>query len=251
MKKTLYDYKDVIKRLPLKDKYTKYELITEDFLIEKEGNIEIYYAPHNEYINPDAKVFIIGITPGFIQMNMAITEARKCFENNEDIKSIQYKCKRAGRFSGSIRKSIIDMLDELKLNEALNINSCSELFDDKDELLHTVPLVPYPVFIKKENYSGHSPKLIKSKFLMKYVYENFTDEFKSLNNPENILLIPLGRAVEEVLLKLTEDKIIKENQILKGFPHPSGANVHRKVQFEENKNEMMRIIKENLGYYKK
>ena len=75
MKKTLYDYKGKIKRLPLKDKYTKEELLTEDFLIEKQGNIEIYYATHNEYINPKAKVLIVGITPGFIQMNIAISTA--------------------------------------------------------------------------------------------------------------------------------------------------------------------------------
>ena len=80
MKKTLYDYKDKIKRLPLKDKYTKEELLTEDFLIEKQGNIEIYYATHNEYINPKAKVLIVGITPGFIQMNIAISTARKELE---------------------------------------------------------------------------------------------------------------------------------------------------------------------------
>ena len=42
MKKTLYDYKDIIKKLPIKDKYTKEELLIEDFLIEKENNIEIW-----------------------------------------------------------------------------------------------------------------------------------------------------------------------------------------------------------------
>ena len=72
MKKTLYDYKDKIKKLPLKDKYTKEELLIEDFLIEKRGNIEIYYATHNEYINPKAKILIVGISPGFVQMNISI-----------------------------------------------------------------------------------------------------------------------------------------------------------------------------------
>ena len=48
MKKTLYDYAEIIKKLPLKDKYTKEELLIEDLLIDKEKNIEIYYATHNE-----------------------------------------------------------------------------------------------------------------------------------------------------------------------------------------------------------
>ena len=247
MKKTLNDYKEVIKKLPIKDKYTKKELLTEDFLIDKDNNIEIYYAPHNEYFNKKAKIFIIGITPGFQQMSTAIATARKELEHNKDLDDIQYKCKVAARFSGSIRKNIISMLDDLKLNEIMNIDSVGELFGEKDYLLHTVSLIPYPVFVKKENYSGHTPKLIKNKFLMKYVCDNFIDEFKRLEKPENVLLIPLGKAVEEVLIKLQEEKIIGENQILLNFPHPSGANVNRVKVFEEHKEYMKDFIKRKLG----
>ena len=243
MKKTLYDYKDIIKKLPIKDKYTKEELLIEDFLIEKENNIEIYYAPHNEYLNPKAKIFIIGITPGFQQMSTAIATARKELEISDNIGEIQYKCKVAARFSGSLRKNIISMLDGIELNTIFNLKSCSELFEEKDYLLHTISLIPYPVFIKGENYSGHTPKLIKSEFLMRYVYDNFINEFKKLDESEKILLIPLGKAVEEVLLKLKENEIIQENQILMGFPHPSGANVNRVTQFESNKDNMIKFIK--------
>lgn len=247
MKKTLYNYKEVIKKLPIKDKYTKEELLTEDFLIDKENNIEIYYAPHNEYINSKAKIFIVGITPGFAQMNTAIVTARKELKNNNEIEDIQYKCKVAGRFSGSLRKNIISMLDDIKLNEALNLNSCSELFDKKDYLMHTVSLIPYPVFVKKQNYTGHTPKLLKSNFLMKYISNNFINEIQALDNFEDILLIPLGKVVEEVLCKLKDEGLIKENQILMGFAHPSGANVNRLVQLEENKENMINFIKKTVS----
>ena len=210
MKKTLYDYKEAIEELPLKSKYTKEDLLIDKFLIDKENKIEIYYAPHNEYLNPKAKVFIIGITPGFQQ--------------------IQYRCKVEARFSGSLRKNIISMLDKIELNNALNLKSCSQLFDEDDYLLHTISLIPYPVFINGENYTGHTPKLVKN-------------DLKSLDESEKILLIPLGRAVEEVLLKLKEKGIIKEEQILMGFPHPSGANVNRVTQFENNKESMIKFIK--------
>ncbi|MEG2983375.1 MAG: hypothetical protein RR835_01660, partial [Peptostreptococcaceae bacterium] len=169
---------------------------------------------------------------------------RKELELSDDIESIQYKCKVAGRFSGSLRKNIISMLDGIKLNEALNLNSCSEIFQEKDYLLHTVSLIPYPVFVKKQNYTGHTPKLIKADFLMKYVYVNFINELERIENSRDILLIPLGKAVEEVLDKLRDEGIISENQILTGFPHPSGANVNRMIQFEQNKEDMMKTIKE-------
>jgi glycine cleavage system H lipoate-binding protein len=54
--------------------------------MDKENNLEIYYSPHNEYLNSKAKVFIIGITPGFQQMSTAIATARKEFELGNDIK---------------------------------------------------------------------------------------------------------------------------------------------------------------------
>ncbi|QJA08126.1 hypothetical protein HF520_03825 [Romboutsia sp. CE17] len=243
MKYTLNEYIDKIKSLPIKSKYTKEEILTENFLIDKDGNLEIYYAPHNEYINQNAKVFIIGITPGFQQMSTALATARYGIEKDKSLEEIQYECKVAGRFSGSLRKNIISMLDEIKLNEALGILSCDELFKDKDYLLHTTSLIPYSVFSKGNNYTGHSPKLIKSDFLMKYVYENISYNIENLNE---VLIIPLGKAVEEVLDNLVNKNIIKESQILRGFPHPSGANGHRLVQLSENKENMIRIIKDRL-----
>ena len=140
MKKTLYDYKEAIKELPLKNKYRKEDLLIDKFLIDKEKNIEIYYAPHNEYLNPKARVFIIGITPGFQQMSTAIATARKELEVSDNIEEIQYKCKVAGRFSGSLRKNIISMLDGIELNNIFNLQSCSQLFDEDDYLLHTISL---------------------------------------------------------------------------------------------------------------
>lgn len=246
MNKTLHEYRDRIMKLPIKNKYDKDELLIENLLIETNGNIEIYYAPHNEYLNPKAKIFIIGITPGFQQMNAAISVARKELETETNISEIQYKCKVAGRFSGSLRKNLISMLDEIKLNDALNINSCSELFDDKDYLLHTVSLIPYPVFVKKQNYTGHTPKLLNSEFLMKYVKDNFVKELYEIEDFKSILLVPLGKAVEEVLDDLASKGIISKNQILNGFPHPSGANVNRINQLAENKDNLIIKIKENV-----
>ena len=83
---------------------------------------------------------------------------------------------------------------------------------------------------------------------MKYIYDNFINELNKMEKSEEILLIPLGKAVEEVLIKLKEDGVIKEEQILMGFPHPSGANVNRVTQFENNKESMIKFIKKHFKY---
>jgi len=139
-------YSNILK-LPLKESYNKDELLTKDFLIEKQENMEIYYCTHNEYINPNGKIFIIGITPGFQQMNRSIVVARKCLEENRPLSEIPYICKREVRFYGILRKNIADMLDQLQLNKVLGIERCMELFEDKDYLIHTTSLIPHAVFV--------------------------------------------------------------------------------------------------------
>ncbi len=60
----------------------------------------------------------------------------------------------------------------------------------------------------------------------------------------NVFIIPLGKAVEEVLEFMINKNLIRKEQCLLGFPHPSGANGHRKKQFEENKKNLLNIIDE-------
>lgn len=103
------------------------------------------------------------------------------------------------------------MLDEIEINKYLDIDSCNELFGKKDYLLYIVLFILYVVFVEGKNYLGYSFKFIKSEFLMKYVYENFIDELKVLDNVCSILIIFLGRCVEEVLYKLVDYGIMNKN----------------------------------------
>lgn len=233
---TIKDYYEVIKALPVQKKYTKEELLIPELLIRQENQIEIYYAAHNEYFNPKAKVFIVGITPGFNQMERSIAAARKAIEQNIALEEIPYICKKEGRFAGVLRKNIIRMLDELELGKVLGLESAASLFEEADELLHTTSMLPFATFVKGKNYTGHTPALTKSKFLMSDVEAHFYPQVAALNDA---LIIPLGRCVEEVIKGLISEGKIKEEQCLLGFPHPSGANVNGKKQFEEEKEQMM------------
>ena len=82
---------------------------------------------------------------------------------------------------------------------------------------------------------------------MRYVYDNIKEEINRIKNRYDILLIEIGRAVEEVLDELQQKGLVNEKQILYGFPHPSGANVNRVAQFKENKEAMMEFIKNRFS----
>ncbi|MGY9007934.1 MAG: hypothetical protein ACKVI2_04765, partial [Candidatus Pelagibacterales bacterium] len=56
-----------LKQIKSLKKINKSNITSGKFLIAKKDNIKIYYAPF-DYINPKAKIMIVGITPGLQQM---------------------------------------------------------------------------------------------------------------------------------------------------------------------------------------
>lgn len=242
MKSFLNNYVDKICNLS-EGKLCKEDILNSEFFLKEENKLKIYYAPHNEFLNKEAKILIVGICPGWTQTEIAFREAKIAINNNKELENILKKCKISARFAGSMRNNLISMLDELCLSKYLGIDSVKDLFDENKDILHTTSLIPYPVFVNGKNYTGHMPEIIDSSLLMEYVKKHFYEEIELLENKP--LIIPLGKSVEEVLKIMVNEGIIKEEQCLFGFPHPSGANGHRKEQFMINKDK----LKSTIDYY--
>ncbi|MEK3888838.1 hypothetical protein [Bacillus sp. FSL K6-3431] len=71
----------------------------------------MYYAPHNEYINCDAKIVIVGITPGWTQMKAAFQQAKICIQQNATLIQLMKGSKGAAGFAGTMRQNLIEILD--------------------------------------------------------------------------------------------------------------------------------------------
>ena len=198
------------------------------FLINKEGNIKIYYAPF-DYVNSKAKIMIVGITPGLQQMLQS-------FQVINDGKSLK-EVKDLSSFKGSMRTTLIKYLDELKVNKKLKIKSCESLFNKNSKHLHTTSLVKYPVFDKGRNYSGSN--ILKKELLLNFIEKNFLKELKI---HQNSIIIPLGNTVSSTIRYLNEKYNLKLSCFLEGFPHPSGANARKNIQFKENKSRMLKLL---------
>ena len=220
-----------LKQIRSLKKINKSTIINSKFLINTENNIEIYYAPF-EYINSRAKIMIVGITPGLQQMLQS-------FEVINDGKSLK-EVKDLSSFKGSMRTILIKYLDELKVNKKLKIKSCESLFNKNSKHLHTTSLVKYPVFDKGKNYSGSN--ILKKKILIEFIEKNFLKELKTL---KKVIIIPLGNTVSSTIEYLNNKYNLKLTCFLKGFPHPSGANARKNIQFKENRSSMMNLLKSN------
>ena len=209
-------------------KINKSIVINNKFLINKEGDIKIYYAPF-DYVNSNAKIMIVGITPGLQQMLQS-------FQVINDGKSLK-EVKDLSSFKGSMRTTLIKYMNALKVNKKLKIKSCESLFDLHSKYLHTTSLVKYPVFDKGRNYSGSN--ILKKELLLNFIEKNFLKELKI---HQNSIIIPLGNTVSSTIRYLNEKYNLKLSCFLEGFPHPSGANARKNIQFKENKSRMLKLL---------
>ena len=74
--------------------FTKKDILTKDFLLYSADRMKIYYAPHNEIINLNAKIFIVGITSGQTQKSIAYETAHKVLLANLNSEEIKTNCKK-------------------------------------------------------------------------------------------------------------------------------------------------------------
>ncbi|WP_052947565.1 uracil-DNA glycosylase family protein [Aneurinibacillus tyrosinisolvens] len=235
---------ELISALPHNVKLTKGDLLTEDFLLYKNNGLEIYYAPF-DYTNETAKVVIVGITPGWNEMEISFRQVRAALSRGLSFEQACKLAKQQAAFVGSTRKNLCEMLDDLGLPAIFTIENSQSLFHDNIHLLDATSVIRYPVFIHSKNYTGHSPNLLKTPILRQFAVEIFSEEIKAI---KDALIIPLGSLVTSALELLIEQGMVKKEQCLLGFPHPSGANRHRKKQYEKAKPELKTMLLKNLLY---
>jgi hypothetical protein len=198
--------------------------------------IEIWYSPMGSR-TVGAKLWILGITPGWNQMRIAYEEAAKWLNEGFTNEQAAQKKKPRVAFAGSMRTNLVAMLDDLEVASLLGQQSSAELFDSNQ--LRTGSVLKYPVFKNFKNYTGHSPKPTNHPALKEMIDTVFAQE---LADNTDCLIVPLGKAVEDVLTYSAEQGRLDMARVLKGFPHPSGANGHKKKQYAAMKSQLREQI---------
>ncbi|MBI2061314.1 MAG: hypothetical protein HYT87_16370 [Nitrospirae bacterium] len=236
-------YGPFLASLPSRERYDHTDLLVPALQIAKEGALRVFYCPFDSE-NPEAKVIILGITPGWTQMEIACRTVRDALAAGNPEEDACRHAKLRASFAGSMRVNLTRMLDALDLPRLLSIQSSSDLFGVARSLLHTTSAFRYPVFVGTRNYTGTNPRPSQSPFLMDFAREILASELESI---PNAVLVPLGRSVEEVLQLLAVENRVRAGRWLSGFPHPSGANGHRVRLFSENRESLAAQLYSILG----
>ncbi len=228
------DFEDVIRAFPVRERFERADLLIPSLRLHQEDSLEMYYAPFGA-VNPSAAIVLLGITPGWTQMEIAYRVARREMELGIPAEEICRRAKQNASFAGTMRTNLIRMLDDLGAPSFLGIKSTSELFGSAAALVHTGSAIRYPVFVKGRNYTGHGPDMLRNLFLQECVESMLAPELASV---PDALIIPLGNAVSAALEYLAGRGDVSAERCLFGFPHPSGANGGRVRDFTARQQEL-------------
>jgi len=205
----------------------------EDFLIKELKDQRIYYAPF-DYVNPKAKISIVGITPGKTQMGNMIFEAKRLLQAGLPDAEVIKKCKAVGSFSGSMRNNLVEMMDHVGIANFLKIETTAELFGDRQDLANLTSCIRYPTFQIKNGKEVDFNSTIKAgSDLFKFAAPFSIEE---IEQAPQALILPLGPKVSAYFQKILKGTSF-ENRLLPELPHPSGANNERIAYFLGKKNK--------------
>ncbi|MFT7234700.1 MAG: uracil-DNA glycosylase [Methylophagaceae bacterium] len=187
--------------------------------------LSCFYAPF-EHVNTQAKLIIVGITPGRSQMNRSINALNHALSDGQSTQQALKSVKQSASLSGTMRPRLVDMLNRLGYAQKLGIACCSSLWGENNNLVHFCSVLKYPIFVNGKDYSGQ-PKIFNVPQLKSLLFEQFVNDVQSINPSAH--LMPLGEMVAEVLMQLDQRGDLKHflprfgNHIVSP-PHPSGAN---------------------------
>ena len=166
-----------------------------------------------DYVNQEAEVVIVGITPG----NSQIKGLRDGMTKRE--------IKRTYAFAGNMRPNLVRMLDYVGVNRLLDIETCSSLWEedfDKVEMTSLLKEATYVVNSKCEEVMfRHAKDIVKSEKLSRMLNDGFVKDCCKYEKAR--LFVACGVGVYDILMSLRENDIIKAPVI--AIAHPSGANM--------------------------
>ena len=220
------DYRDTLLATDL-DAIATPGQIPASWLVARAGAVVANYIPF-DYVNPHARVALIGITPGFYQWKQASREAQRLLRAGAPDAEALRAAKLAGAFSGAIRPNLVALLDHIGVQRWLGIATCATLFDADAHLLHVNGVLQQPIFVDGKNYSGAAPNMLTTPLLQAQMLDYFAREAALLREA---VFVPLGPKVAQALAWLAGRGVIDDARILHGLPHPSGANAERVAYF--------------------
>src|SRR5215831_5433190 len=93
-----------IMAMPLKPAYSKADLLSSTFRLFTDCGLDVFYRPFHR-MNRSANIILVGVTPGWTQMELAYRTARSALAEGLSDKVIFERVELTGSFGGPMRKN--------------------------------------------------------------------------------------------------------------------------------------------------
>lgn len=196
-----------------------------EFMIEKEKTLAAFYAPF-DWVNEDADIVLIGITPGKQQAKAALLSLRRALIGRASVEAAAFEAKAEASFKGEMRQIAARLMDHFGFQRLFGIPKAIDLFGAAASRVHYTSVFRYPVLENKggnwSNFSGN--RWSRSSMLLRLVDDVLWPELQSL---KNAWLVPFGPTPSAVLRSLVTEGKISDERVLTGLNHPSGTQWNR------------------------
>jgi hypothetical protein len=187
-----------------------------------EGDYSAFFAPF-DWINDEADIVIVGVTPGKQQALEALLSFRAALAGGASFDEAAHRAKSAASFKGGMRTLGARLMDHFDLHLLFGLTSTLDLFGSAAHRAHYTSALRYPVLKKSGNYAGDR-RITARPFMRRMIEENLAAELAML---PKAWLVPFGPNALRALEHLEAIGHLDGDRILGGLLHPGGQQWNR------------------------
>jgi Uracil DNA glycosylase superfamily len=181
--------------------------------------IEILWAPF-DYINRDAQLAIVGVTPGPEQAMRSYKAVRNAIARGEEPQESLARIKAEASFRGKVMEAnLMSVLEHSGVAERAGIDNIDRLWTDEAHKVHFTSTIRYPTFINRDLYNNQIDSLTHSE-LKRYVEEYLAEELSLL--PATAVIVALGSKGPRIVRHAAKVAGVDSARVV-ALPHPSGS----------------------------
>jgi len=193
------------------------------FELGREGKYSLQYIPF-EHVNKNAKLVIVGITPGPNQISLAYGTAQAMINSEKSKLEILKEVKNSASFgSKTMRPNLVKMLNHFEFNRILGIDDINKLWSSQSNLLYSTSVIPHAAFSLKKGkdspFSGSFDEVMKCELFHKCFLDCFLPSINDIN--QDAMYVGLGSCPEQALEWCVKNNYIRKDQVLGSMSHPS------------------------------
>jgi hypothetical protein len=209
----LFKYRGIIDRLG------EAAVQSKETLLAASGNDEIYYTPF-EWTNPQAKLVVVGITPGPTQLQMAYRTVSSKIKVGLDDEGILKAAKEHGAFGGAtMRPNLVRMMEHFGFAELFGVDIVEDFWGKSADVFMGTSVVPHAAFRRGKPFAGSFDDIMKTNVLTECFLYDFVPSLKDV--PDDAKFVALGETPLRALAWCVRYGHLKESQVMGAFAHPS------------------------------